>query len=98
MNASALTACIALLHLLGMFAAMHAVMHTRTPAAARSSSTCCRRRPSASSWMKKNCTSRQCLASAIAASIASKPASPSISRRSRWPPRNGRPCSALIAA
>jgi cardiolipin synthase A/B len=31
MNASALTACIALLHLLGLFAAMHAVMHTRTP-------------------------------------------------------------------
>jgi cardiolipin synthase len=31
MNTSALTACIALLHLLGLFAAMHAVMHARTP-------------------------------------------------------------------
>jgi cardiolipin synthase len=31
MTASALTLGIALLHLLGMFAAMHAVMHTRTP-------------------------------------------------------------------
>ena len=31
MTASALTACIVLLHLLGMFAAMHAVMHARTP-------------------------------------------------------------------
>lgn len=31
MTASALTLGIALLHLLGLFAAMHAVMHTRTP-------------------------------------------------------------------
>ncbi|MFC5526855.1 cardiolipin synthase [Rhodanobacter ginsengisoli] len=31
MNTSVLTAGIALLHLLGMFAAMHAVTHTRTP-------------------------------------------------------------------
>lgn len=31
MTPSVLTACIVLLHLLGFFAAMHAVMHTRTP-------------------------------------------------------------------
>jgi cardiolipin synthase A/B len=31
MTASALTFCIALLHLLGVFSAMHAVMHARTP-------------------------------------------------------------------
>jgi cardiolipin synthase len=31
MNASVLTLCIALLHLLGILAAMHAVLHTRTP-------------------------------------------------------------------
>jgi cardiolipin synthase len=31
MTASALTACIILLHLLGMLAALHAVMHARTP-------------------------------------------------------------------
>lgn len=31
MTASAITACIVLLHLLGLLAAMHAIMHTRTP-------------------------------------------------------------------
>jgi cardiolipin synthase len=31
MNLTALTTCIALLHLLGIFAAMHAVVHARTP-------------------------------------------------------------------
>jgi cardiolipin synthase len=31
MSASAITACIVLLHLLGLFAAMHAIMHMRTP-------------------------------------------------------------------
>jgi cardiolipin synthase len=31
MTASVLTACIVLLHLLGAFAALHAMMHTRTP-------------------------------------------------------------------
>ncbi|MEO9080208.1 MAG: cardiolipin synthase [Rhodanobacter sp.] len=31
MNLTALTTCIALLHLLGIFTAMHAVMHARTP-------------------------------------------------------------------